>query len=422
LGGEVRKEESNVQWKREEKIVSSKGGSTMTDRFTLGIEEEFQVVKQETGDLCSCAQSILEKGAPYFDEQIKPEMLQSTVEFVSSVLPDMGAARTELATSRTLLAKLAQEEGLALISAGTHPTAHWRDQERTERDRYSELEEEYQDVGRSILIFGLHVHVGIEDDEVAIKVMNQVRSWLPQLLAISSNSPFWAGHPTGIKSFRSVVWKRFPRSGMPEVFASRAHYERYVQDLIDMGCIDNAKKIWWDMRPHPFFNTLEFRINDMPGTLEDTLGIAALCQALVAKLVHLHEQGRDVPIFARDYIEENKWRAMRYGLDAEVLDFAGKRTLSMRNALQETLDFVDDLVDELGSRREMNYLRALLADPRGTGADRQMAVYQESNGDLDKVTKFLQEQTMQGISLGSADLSQQVLRFKMYQPAHTESV
>ncbi len=388
----------------------------MVDRFTLGIEEEFQIVKSKTGELCSCAQSILEKGAPYFEEQIKPEMLQSTVEFISSVLPDMTAARTELSTSRALLARLAQEEGLALISAGTHPSAHWRDQERTERERYSELEEEYQDVGRSILIFGLHVHVAVEDSEVAIKVMNQVRSWLPQILALSTNSPFWAGHLTGIKSYRSVVWKRFPRSGMPEIFSTRAHFDRYVQDLIDMHCIDDGKKIWWDIRPHPYFNTLEFRINDMPGTIEDTLGIAALCQALVAKLVRVHEQGQEVPIFTRDYIDENKWRAMRYGLDAEVLDFRKKRTLSMRSALHETLDFVDDIVDELGSRREINYLRALLDDPQGTGADRQIAVYHESNGKLEAVNQFLQEQTMQGISLESADLSQNVLRFKMYAP------
>jgi carboxylate-amine ligase len=392
----------------------------MAARFTLGIEEEFQIVKFDTGELCSCAQSILEKGVPYFEGQIKPEMLQSTIEFISSVLPDIAAARTELSTSRALLSRLVEAEGLALVSAGTHPTAYWRDQERTERDRYSELEKEYQDVGRSILIFGLHVHVGVEDSELSIKLMNQVRTWLPQILALSTNSPFWAGHLTGIKSYRSVVWKRFPRSGMPEVFVSRSHFDHYVQDLVDMHCIDNGKKIWWDIRPHPFYDTLEIRINDMPATIEDTLGIAALCQALVAKLVRLHEQGQDVPIFARDYIDENKWRAMRYGLDAELLDFERKRSLSMRDALHETLDFVDDVVDELGSRREISYLRTLLTDPRGTGADRQIAVYQESNENLEKVNQFLREQTMQGISLENADLSQDILRFKMYEPASLE--
>ncbi len=389
----------------------------MANRFSLGIEEEFQLVKRETGELCSCAQSILAKGAPYFEEQIKPEMLQSTVELISDVLPDMAAARIELHTLRALLSRLANEEGLALVSAGTHPSALWVDQERTDGDRYIELEKEYQDVGRSILIFGLHVHVGIENKGLAVRVMNQVRTWLPQLLAISSNSPFWQGRMTGIKSYRSVVWKRFPRSGMPEVFASLEHFDRYVQDLIEMGCIDNAKKIWWDIRPHPFFNTIEFRACDMPATIEDTLAIAALCQAMVAKLTYLDERDKPVPMLKRDYIEENKWRAMRYGLDADVIDFTQKRCISMRDSIRELLDFVDEVVDDLGSRQEMNYLRSLLDDPRGTGADRQMALYKESGEDIHKVNQFLMEQTMQGITLENADLSNRFLQFKMYEDA-----
>lgn len=391
--------------------------SSESANLTLGIEEEFQLVKRDNGDLCSCAQSILEKGSPYFEEQIRPEMLQSTVEFVSTVLPDLAAARKELQTSRALLARLAEEEGLALVSAGTHPSAFWGEQERTNKERYDELEEEYQDVGRSILIFGLHIHVAIEDQEMAIKVMNQVRTWLPQLLALSSNSPFWGGRMTGIKSYRSVVWKRFPRSGMPELFNGRAHFDRYVQDLIEMGCIDNAKKIWWDIRPHPFFSTIEFRIFDMPGTLEDTLALAAFCQALVAKLIQLNERGKEVPVYARDYIDENKWRAMRYGLDAEVLDFEKKRSRSMRDAIRATLEMVDDVVDDLGSRREISYIHSLLDDPRGTGADRQIAVYKESNGDLQRVTRFLMERTMEGVALEGIDPAQQFLRFKMYEAA-----
>ncbi len=387
----------------------------MANRFSLGVEEEFQLVRRETGDLCSCAQSVLAKGAPYLEEQIKPEMLQNTVELVSNVFPDIAAARTELHTLRVLLNRLANEEGLALVSAGTHPSALWVDQERTDGERYIELEKEYQDVGRSILIFGLHVHVGIENKELAIRVMNQVRTWLPQLIAISSNSPFWQGRMTGIKSYRSVVWKRFPRSGMPEVFASWEHFDSYVQDLVEMGCIDNAKKIWWDIRPHPFFDTIEFRACDMPATIEDTLAIAALCQAMVAKLTYLDEHGKPVPMLKRDYIDENKWRAMRYGLDAEVIDFTQRRCISMRDSIRELLDFVDDMVDDLGSRREMNYLRVLMDDPRGTGADRQMAFYKEHGKDTSKVNQFLMEQTMQGVTLENADLSNRFLQFKMYE-------
>ncbi len=389
----------------------------MANRFSLGVEEEFQLVRRETGELCSCAQSILAKGAPYLEEQIKPEMLQNTVELISNVLPDIAAARTELHTLRVLLNRLANEEGLALVSAGTHPSALWVDQERTDGERYIELEKEYQDVGRSILIFGLHVHVGIENKELAMRVMNQVRTWLPQLIAISSNSPFWEGRMTGIKSYRSVVWKRFPRSGMPELFESRQHFDKYVQDLVDMGCIDNAKKIWWDIRPHPFFDTVEFRACDMPATIEDTLAIAALCQAMVAKLTYLDERSKPVPMLKRDYIDENKWRAMRYGLDADVIDFTQKRCISMRDSIRELLDFVDEMVDDLGSRREMNYLRALMDDSRGTGADRQMAFYKENDEDITKVNQFLMQQTMQGVTLEDADLSNRFLQFKMYEDA-----
>lgn len=385
--------------------------------FSLGIEEEFQLVRRSSGELCSCAQSVLTKGAPYLHEQIKPEMLQSTVELVSNVFPDIAAARTELHTLRALLSRLAHEEGFALVSAGTHPSALWVDQERTDGERYIELEKEFQDVGRSILIFGLHVHVGIENKDLAIKVMNQVRTWIPQLIAIASNSPFWQGRMTGIKSYRSVVWKRFPRSGMPEVFASWDHFDKFVQDLIEMGCIDNAKKIWWDIRPHPFFDTIEFRACDMPATIEDTLAIAALCQAMVAKLTDLDERNKPVPSLTRDYIDENKWRAMRYGLDADVIDFTQKRCISMRDSIRELLDFVDETVDDLGSRQEMNYLRALLDDPRGTGADRQMAFYKEHGEDIHKLNQFLIEQTMQGITLDHSDLSDRFLQFKMYEDA-----
>src|SRR5258708_9355919 len=207
----------------------------MSTRFSLGIEEEFQLVNRDTGELCSCAQSVLDKGAPYFNEQIKPEMLQSTVELISSVFPNIAAARTELYTLRTLLARIAAEEGLALVSAGTHPTSLWQSQVRTEAPRYSEMEEEYQDLGRSILIFGLHIHIGVENKELAIKIMNQVRTWRPHLLALSSNSPFWSGRNTGSKSYRSVVWKRFPRSGIPDLFVASEQFDRYVHTLIETG-------------------------------------------------------------------------------------------------------------------------------------------------------------------------------------------
>lgn len=370
----------------------------MAPRFTLGVEEEFQMVDKSTGHLVSHIHPVLEKGAPVYGEHLKAEMLQSAVEIVTDVCPNIGALRLSLQQLRTGLAQLLEEDGLALISSGTHPMAHWQDQERTINDRYAELEEEYQDVGRSILIFGLHVHVGIDNHEMAIPLMNQLRTWLPHLLAISTNSPFWGGRFSGMRSYRAIVWKRFPRSGVPQLFNTSAEFDRYVDDLIETKCIDNGKRIWWDVRPHPFFGTIEFRICDMPATLEDTLALTALCQALVAKLSWLYEHSMSIYAVPSHFIEENKWRAARYGLDAEVVDFVKKRRLSMRESIHEVLDFVDDVVDDLGSRREINYLRDLLDDPRGTGADRQIAIFRET-GSTQAVAQFLMEQTASGLTL-----------------------
>jgi carboxylate-amine ligase len=366
--------------------------------FTIGIEEEFQMVDRQTGQLRPHIHTILEKGQSIFGEQIKAEMLQSMVEINSDIMPDIPTARGEMRTMRAKLAQLVGEEGLALISAGTHPAALWQNECRSEYVRYAELEDELQDVARSILIFGQHVHIGVENQETAVTLMNQVRTWLPQLLAISTNSPFCAGRYTGLKSYRSVVWKPFPRSGVPEVFPSWSDFDNYVQALIKTGCIDNGKRIWWDIRPHPFYSTIEFRIFDMPATIDDTIAIAALCQALVAKLTWLNKNNLWAPMLSCHFIEENKWHAMRSGLDAEIIDFAQGRRLSMRDSISELLDFVDEVVDDLGSRQEMNYLRKLLEDPRGTGADRQLAVYQET-GSMDAVIQFLMQQTMQGIPI-----------------------
>ena len=368
----------------------------MLPRFTLGIEEEFQMVDRQTGQLSSHILTMLARGAEQFGDKIKAEMLQSTIELVSDVCPNILAARLELQETRARLLKLAEQEGLSLISAGTHPAGSWMEQIATPNERYAELEEQLQDVCRSILIFGLHIHVGVENRETAVSLMNQLRSWLPHLLALSTNSPFWAGRLTGIKSYRSVIWRPFPRSGVPEPYSSLSDFEHYVQSLVSAGVIDNGKKIWWDIRPHPFFDTVEFRICDMPATLEDTLALAALCQALVAKLAWLHRRGLGMHILPRYFIEENKWQAMRYGLDGEIIDFVHGRALPMRDAISEMLDFVDDVLDDLGSRREIHYLRMLLEDPRGTGADRQIAIYRQT-GSLDAVIRYLIEQTAPGV-------------------------
>ena len=372
----------------------------MPARFTLGIEEEFQMVDRQTGQLSPHIITVLEKGATQFGDKIKPEMLQSAVEIVTDVCPNITAARLELQNLRKMLLHLLQEEGLTIISAGTHPEASWLDQPSTPNDRFIELEEQLQDVVRSILIFGLHVHVSIENHEIAIALMNQLRTWIPHLLALSTNSPFWGGRLTGIKSYRSVIWRPLPRSGVSEPYISWGEFESYVQSLVEAGIIDNSKKIWWDVRPHAFFPTVEFRVCDMPETIEDTLAIAALCQALVAKLTWLYKRGIATLVLPRYHIDENKWRAMRYGLDAEYIDFVQNRRMSMRVAIGEMLDFVDDVLDDLGSHHEIHYLRTLLEDPSGTGADRQIAIF-EQTGSVDAVTHYLIQQTLEGMTIQS---------------------
>ena len=366
----------------------------MFSQFTLGIEEEFQMVERQTGRLYPHILTILEKGASYFGERLKPEMLQSAVEVVTGICPDITAARLELRALRQMLIGLLEEDGIGLIGAGTHPEALWQEQLSMTNPRYAELEDDLQDIARSILIFGLHVHVGVESQEIAVELMNQARNWLPQLLALSANSPFWAGRFTGIKSYRSVVWRPFPRNGIPDVFASWNDFDTYVQALIRAGCIDNGKKIWWDIRPHPFFTTIEFRICDMPANFDDSIALAALCQALIAKLTWLHAHGKVGQGWPRALIEENKWKAMRYGLDGEVMDFTCDRRLTMRESIHELLDFVDDVLDDLGSRAEINHLRLLLDDPSGTGADHQIEIYKRT-GSTHAVTQYLMEQALQ---------------------------
>lgn len=371
----------------------------LTSRFSIGIEEEFQSVDSQSGELRSSIYALFDKSQGLFGNRLHAEWAQSMIELTTDVCPDIAAARQELYRMRALLAQVMRQEGLEPMSAGTHPTTAWQTQEKTDRPRYHELEREYQDVMRQRVLFGLHVHVGgIDDKELTIRLINQLRTWIPHLLALSSNSPFWAGRFTGIKSYRSVVWQSgAPRSSLPEVMPSLDAFNRYVNDLLVMQCITSAKDIWWYVRPNFTYNTIEFRVCDMPATVEDTLALAALCQALIAKLTWLYERKRPMtPVLPRHYIEENLWRAVRYGLDARIADFALRRTLSMRASIHEVIDFVDDIANDLGTSREMNFLRALLDNPCGTGADRQIAAYQQ-RGSVQDVIRLLLEETMRGV-------------------------
>lgn len=362
--------------------------------FTLGVEEEYQVVDLTTKELCSHEQKIVEAANRVLEDQVKAEMHQAVVEVGTNICADIQQARAEVTHLRKTVSNIARSLGFGIGAAGTHPFSMWQTQLITEHPRYNEIVNELQDAARSNLIFGLHVHVGMPDKEMAIHIANSVRYFLPHIYALSTNSPFWEGRNTGFKSFRSKVFDKFPRTGIPDYFDSFAEYENYVKLLVKTNCIDNAKKIWWDVRVHPFFDTIEFRICDVPMTIDETIAITALIQALVAKLYNLREQNLNFMIYKRALVNENKWRAGRYGIDGKMIDFGKEMEVNTRALLIELLEFVDDVVDELGSRAEINRIYKILEN--GTGADRQLAIYEATN-DLRAVVDYYLEQTLLGI-------------------------
>src|SRR5216110_1861067 len=368
----------------------------MLPTFTIGIEEEYQTVDPVTFDLRSHIHAeIIEKGKLILQEKVKSEMHASVVEVGTAVCQSIKDAKVEVKALRRDMVALAKENGLRLCSAATHPFADWRAQEITPGERYKNIVEDMQLVARANLIFGLHVHIGIDDRETAIHMMNHARYFLPHILALSTNSPFWLGMNTGLKSYRCKVFDKFPRTNIPDYFPSWGEYENFIKLLIKTNCIDNAKKIWWDIRQHPFFNTIEFRVCDIPMRADETIAIAALIQATVAKLYKLYTANQGFRLYRRALIMENKWRAARYGLEGKLIDFGKQSEMPARDLVLEYLEFVDDVVDELDSREELNYLRQILET--GSGADRQLRVFQET-GDLKKVVEYMIAETEAGLT------------------------
>jgi len=365
--------------------------------FTLGIEEEYQTIDPETRDLRSHIDSeIISQGKTLLKEAVKAEMHQSVVEVGTGICKDIKEAAIELKSLRSEIVDLAKKNGLRLAASGTHPFADWRKQDIYPDERYEIIVKDLKMVARANLIFGLHVHVGVEDRETAIHLMNAARYFLPHIMALSTNSPFWLGMDTGLKSYRCKVFDKFPRTNIPDQFSSYGEYERYVNLLIKTDCIDNAKKIWWDIRPHPNFPTLEFRICDVPMRADETIAIAALIQATVAKLWKLHAANQSFRLYGRALIMENKWRAARYGIDGKMIDFGKETEVPVRDLIDEYLNLIDDEVDDLGSRNEINYIHRILEN--GTGADRQLRIYQET-GDLTKVVDYIVYETQAELAL-----------------------
>lgn len=362
----------------------------MPHRFTLGVEEEFQIVDPQTWELKSHVAEFISPGATTLGDQVKRELHQSIVEVGTPICADAAELEREILRMRREITTAAESKGLAIAAAGTHPFSHWIDQVISPGERYDTIVEELQMLARSLLIFGLHVHVGMPDKQATIDIMNMARYFLPHLLALSCSSPFWMGRKTGLKSFRTSVFRRFPRTGLPEHFESWGEFEAYIQTLVDLNCIDNAKKIWWDVRPHPQFGTLEFRVCDVPTRPRDSIAIASLVQALVYKLYRLRSQNLGFRLYRPLLIQENKWRAARYGIDGSLIDFGKKTEVPMRQLTLELLAFVDDVVDELGSRPQVSGILDILRD--GTSADRQLRVFDET-GDYRAVVAHLVHET-----------------------------
>ena len=362
--------------------------------LTIGIEEEYQIIDPQTRELTSYISEFLQGKAMLFRDQVKPEFLQSQVETGSLVCRNVREVREQVKHLRSLVGEIADGNNRKFVAAGTHPFSRWEDQAITNKARYRGLLVDMQDVARRLLIFGMHVHIGIPDEDLRIDIMNQITYFMPHVLSLSSSSPFWLGRNTGLKSYRSVIFDDLPRTGLPEYFDSASEYKKFVQSLIKTNCIDEPTKIWWDIRPHPKFPTLEFRICDCTTKIDEVVAIAALLQAMVAKLIQLRKNNQTWRRYRRALIAENKWRAIKMGIDGKFLDWGKEKEVPLRSLVEELLDILSDVVDELGSGEEIEYIRTILKE--GTSADRQLRTYQKTDS-LEAVVDMLAEETMMGL-------------------------
>ncbi|MGH7114954.1 MAG: carboxylate-amine ligase [Stellaceae bacterium] len=371
--------------------------------FTIGIEEEYFLVDRRTRDVAGDPPpEMLAQCEALLAGQVSPEFLRSQLEVGTRVCKSLAEARADLCRLRGTVAAVAARHGLAPIAAGTHPFARWDAQKTTERRRYADLKDDLQGVGRRLAICGLHVHIGIPDDELRIDLLNQAAYFLPHLLALSTSSPFWGGEMTGLKSYRLAVFDELPRTGTPERFDSWGEYRRHVSILRAAGLIEDATKLWWDLRPSERFPTLEMRIADSCTTLADALSIAALFRCLLRMLWRLKRQNQRWRVYARMLLEENRWRAQRYGTDRGLVDFGRGAIVPYAELLEEILALIDEDARHFGCLAEAAHAREILV--RGTSAHRQLAVYAEAlaagatrRDALSAVVDWLIEETVRGL-------------------------
>lgn len=362
--------------------------------FTIGVEEEYQIIDPETRDLKSHLSKIVDVAKVLLGDQVKAEMHQSVVEVGTKVCNNVSEVETDIKFLRSRIVELAHNQNLIVGGAGTHPFANWQNQPITDDPRYHHIINELQDAARSNLIFGMHCHIGVENRVVGLHLINQACYFLPHIFALSTNSPFWEGRQTGYKSYRTKVFDKFPRTGLPEYFECVGAYDSFLDTLIKTNCIDNPKKIWWDLRLHPVYDTIEFRICDMFLTVEETMCVVSIIQALVAKLYRLNKLNLSLDIYRTGLIKENKFRAARYGIEGNMIDFRIQKEVETRILILELIDFIDDVVDELGSRKYIDYIHQILKN--GTGAAKQLAVFEETK-DLKKVVDFITGEFTKGL-------------------------
>ena len=343
--------------------------------FTIGVEEEYLLVDQDTRALIvDPPESLMKECEERCGPQVTAELLRSQVEIGTKVCSTVQDARDELLRLRGAIKEVANSHGLAPIAASTHPFSQWKDQKHTPKERYDQLTVEMQVAARRLLICGMHVHVGIDNDELRIDLMNQLSYFLPHLLAMSCSSPFWEGHDTGLKSYRLTVFDALPRTGVPERFASYAEYERHVQIMMEAGLIEDATRIWWDIRPSAKFPTLETRVMDVCTRVDDTVALAALLVCILRMLYRLRLNNQRWRIYTPMLIRENRWRAVRYSFDEGLIDLAKGQIVPFNILLDELLSLVAEDAEALGCTEEINSLHHILQ--RGTSAHRQLRKYE----------------------------------------------
>jgi len=339
--------------------------------FTVGVEEEYLLVDKETRALViDPPETLMAEAEELCGPQVASELLRSQIEVGTKVCQTVGEAHEDLARLRANIIKVADRHGLAPIAASTHPFSAWADQKHTPKDRYDALTHEMQGAARRLVICGMHVHVGIDDDELRIDLMNQMSYFLPHLLALSCSSPFWVGRDTGLKSYRLTVFDALPRTGLPERFASFAEYQRHVSVLMDAGLIEDTTRIWWDLRPSARFPTLETRIMDVCTRLEDTVALAALLTCILRMLYRLRTRNQRWRIYTPMLIQENRWRAMRYSFDEGLVDLARGIVVPFEQLLDELCSLIAEDAKALGCEKEVSGVHAILS--RGTSAHRQL--------------------------------------------------